>query len=648
MSLIVDGVRSIRRKWFADKKLAHIKAIGVQSKTLIWDGFVFRVSWQDDIVNVRHIMAPMGALVISSGAGGFHLYAAETWLGPFSAGKPVYGYANFPESGFVPEYAYERAQGMIVAKVVPVGDGMRAHPTLHPVGYTEDIVVSFSATLENRPELVESTIGLFEHNGQQTAISKIVHCSSIGTAVPKSTLFVLPWSGGFRAIRSHWSIYEWYPDDSEYPLQKILASHWTIRSKGDGRIYVLRGGRVEDAVPPGLRPFGRQTPALGLGAYAYTPALQGGAQHFQAFKMTSGSYWDHYPFFEDENQQENPLTRSWKLLYLVVSYPEILKAMDKPTEWSTLEDGLVVASVDSAQFLPLLDKMSGGIVLTGPAIQGGGNTPVEYEIDGEIYNEGGVPYDIENGDIQVDWENAAAMLRNIFCHPNHMDYFEPHDSVMFHSADSVFSWSRWYGAVEITSTGILPVDLTMPDVVLDKNGVRPLISYAGNGLYCCVCDQVGERVLAVYMGTPFDTDETVAEWTEIPLVTEEWGKGVDNEADTSDDGHVLFIRPALITPERVVLLAVTRDMLGVDSETGDAKARYMLAYADGVVNDEALPLLKFLSEIPVADEAALQFDAIFFGNGEYTKLLREYPSPPAVVPHRIYRPAYDYPRVGEY
>ena len=44
MSLIVDGVRSIRRKWFADKKLAHIKAIGVQSKTLIWDGFVFRVS----------------------------------------------------------------------------------------------------------------------------------------------------------------------------------------------------------------------------------------------------------------------------------------------------------------------------------------------------------------------------------------------------------------------------------------------------------------------------------------------------------------------------------------------------------------------------------------------------------------------------
>ena len=66
------------------------------------------------------------------------------------------------------------------------------------------------------------------------------------------------------------------------------------------------------------------------------------------------------------------------------------------------------------------------------------------------------------------------------------------------------------------------------------------------------------------------------------------------------------------------------------------------------MNDEAFPLLKFLAEIPVADEAAIQFDAIFFGNGEYTKLLRGYPSPPAVVPHRIYRPAYDYPRVGEY
>ena len=81
MSLIVDGVRSAKRKWFADKLLEKIKTLGIQSKCLYVGGFLFRVKYQDESVNTRHIAAPMGAVVVSFGKKSVRIYAAEYWMG---------------------------------------------------------------------------------------------------------------------------------------------------------------------------------------------------------------------------------------------------------------------------------------------------------------------------------------------------------------------------------------------------------------------------------------------------------------------------------------------------------------------------------------------------------------------------------------
>ena len=111
----------------------------------------------------------------------------------------------------------------------------------------------------------------------------------------------------------------------------------------------------------------------------------------------------------------------------------------------------------------------------------------------------------------------------------------------------------------------------------------------------------------------------------------------------------MYVRPVLVTEGRIVLLAITRDMLGVDLETGDLRPRYCFACADGVVDGEegeANTMLKFLAEIPIADEPKLRFDVTTYGNGEYTSLLLNYPSPPPAVPQHGLLPYNDYPVVG--
>lgn len=645
MSLIVDGVRSIRRKWFADKKLAHIRAIGVQSKTLIWDGFVFRVSWQDDLVSLRHIMAPMGVLVAASGASGITLCSAESWLGPFTTKRKLQGFKDF-QPGIAGrrnayEYAVERGDNTAAGEIEAWTSMQYSYPSpaLMPTGLAEDVVFSSSVRTIEGPPLVESVVGLFESDCGSEVVSKVYYTSDIGSNLTTSSLFTLPGRWRYRAVRSHWSFYEYSPDTRAHRL----CSAWEARNRGDLRMGVYLGSRLDALLPAVLVPVlysgGLMTSGgmLGLGSYAFAPDADSMTTYVHAlrFDLISGDYAD---FFKDELGNEIPENRKWKMLYFMTTFPA---GPREETEYEFAEafydEDTPVVVVNAEQFLPLLDLMSGYKILSD-----GSGTLVEYTIDGVTHNAGGIPYDIEDDTIEVEWELAAAMLRNIFAWPNYCDMQIPHDNVMFHSATSIYSWTRRYGAVEIRSDGMFPADITMPPAVEETDGVRPVISHAGNGMFFCSCDQVGDQVLAVYRGTPFEEEG----WEEIPLVTVGWANGEDEETGTSDDGKIMYVRPALVTEDRIVLLAITRDMLGVDSETGDPRPRYCFAYMDGNVGEDRPALLKLLAEIPITDEPKLRFDVTTYGNGEYTALLLNYPSPPPAVPQHGLLPYNDYPVVG--
>ena len=74
-----DGHRSMLRKPFAQKKLAHIHAVDVPAMAIKWDGFVFRVWQQGEELDGGRVTAPMGAVVIMSTWDGLFIATADHW-----------------------------------------------------------------------------------------------------------------------------------------------------------------------------------------------------------------------------------------------------------------------------------------------------------------------------------------------------------------------------------------------------------------------------------------------------------------------------------------------------------------------------------------------------------------------------------------
>ena len=662
MSLIVDGVRSIRRKWFADKKLAHIKAIGVQSKTLIWDGFVFRVSWQDDIVSLRHIMAPMGVLVAASGASGVTLYSSEFWQGPFTTKRAVGApgvvgdpppsvFDDIPPGsvyfggvfGAVEYKKYTRGESDDAGPLLPQTAYGYAYatPSLMPVGLSEDKALSLSVGLADRGHS-STLVGLFEASGTEAIVSGFRYSLANGISLP--TYFVLPGRGRFRCVAAHYSFLE---ADS---TANIFAYHWSIRSKGDVRGRYWRTDSFQNVLPPDVSSMASLARRFfHIGYYAFSMSADDGVAYLSVFSgyLVEAPYSEYFTYTNQYGVRvENPLTRKWKLLYTFLLEPNIdTTSMNEEDEFAAVMNGSVVFSVSSEQFLPLLDKMSGFRIMDC-----GG--PVKYTLDGVEYNSSGRLYDIEDEEIEIDWALAVGMMKDLFGYPTNSQPFVPHDTVTFHSFRGVVCWTRRYGSVEIAPDGMFPLDVVMPDEVESEEGVRPVISYAGEGLYFCACDRVGDRILSVYLGCPFQVEEVDPWWERINLMPAEWERGADDDLETDDDGRVLYVRPVLVTLERVVLLAITRDMLGIDPETEEAAPRYMFAMVDTPVGGEGwntTTYLKLVSRIPVTDEERLRFDVITYGRGEYTQLLLEYPSPPAAAPrHGLFDDYSDYPLVHEY
>jgi hypothetical protein len=222
-------------------------------------------------------------------------------------------------------------------------------------------------------------------------------------------------------------------------------------------------------------------------------------------------------------------------------------------------------------------------------------------------------------DVYASWNDARRMLEQLSdAIPN--NYFTvPYDSIMFHShAGEVYTWTRHYGAVKFTPTGLFSASISVPSEVDATVGVRPEITYAGTynevPLYLCICNRVKEEIEAVYYGSPF------VAWTKLPGVP---------------DGYTLVhARPVKVTPTEIHLIGVVMR---------DVEPVYNFAYLKWIPG--SVELWKVLGQLPFTVQSDDNFAVCLYGEGQLVKDLAIYQTPPMILPETPVGP-YDKYAIG--
>ena len=357
--------------------------------------------------------------------------------------------------------------------------------------------------------------------------------------------------------------------------------------------------------------------------------------------------------YAEDNRDEAAI--KWSAALVFITLPDLPFDLTPEAEETFIRNNMTIRAAPWSDFLPLLDLLHPGGHEGLKALPGGTKTMasgaavllqyhdpalttyLQYTIDGVTHHPGRRPWSPADNDIDIwgtrNWfgvrvEREAALHVLSFCV---YDGGMPMDSVVFNGGGEHewFSWNRMWGGLGMNpDAGMRRVDMTWPTEIA-TDGVKPNATWAGGGLYCCVCfDTKTRRVLNVYIGTPFDTAERDAWWIRLPLVSDEWRAKSGNA--------IMHIRPALATLERVVLLAVVK--------TGNI---YRAAYCDG---PPAEAVLNFCGVIPLGteeeigekDDNFMSLDICDFGEEGFADLLKTYPSPPRAIDAKAYSAEYRY------
>jgi len=584
MGITFDGDRSRKLLWFAKRLISTIKTLDLPSKMITYDGFLLRVWRSGDLFNGR-ITAPMGAVVLYSTVNGISIMTADNWLGGFTGKQYLYSLFKDISSGTVRSLVNRVSEEDMIAAgfqtipykpvvvfspYYPTSPGVfppaptfefdsAPTPGLIPMmsgeaywlSVTGNIYVDIDGDGNHDPpfrELHESNMNFYLSNGDTLGNRMTVSfetASNIGTA---------------RAI-------------TYIPSEQLLMVHHQTRTyeliTGVGRVAAITYFGKYDSIgieyfrlsvliknmPSGLQTAinhvdSTVTPA---GNFVSNDGINSSPILFTVVNLTN-TQPSASPSAEDDWFALNPSEEKWRLSYHFFDF-----------------DSNSVYSVESSQFIALLDSLS-----TDPTI-----TP------------------------STNWYHALLMLQQFLPRPNH-NFSVPYDSVMFRAEDTnVYVWTREYGAVKFTRTGMFATTIAIPSVVLGTNGIRPTITYAGSGLYLCVCESLDTplRVHKIYVGSPFGI------WTEIPSA-----EGTDN---------LVHIRPVRVKLDDIILFGVIEDVEGLYYFS-------FLRYKDGSGSWERMGQLPITRPDIEPDES--NWSVGIFGEGEFSREMSQYLSPQDVLP----------------
>jgi len=649
-----DGVRSLRLKQFAGRKLSQIIDIDVPSKTLIFNGFTISVHQQDDI-NGGYVKAPMGLRVICSNDKGIKCFTADFFSGAVEGRADMYAVDLSVSSGAtltslfnkteVSEteistlfpYIYGEVGSYDFTYLGSLGSyywrATNCRPVTFPLFNSEGFIFTVSLTRANgynSSTIYEAQLLGYGTNGSgiirtgwaretdQNPVSApcVFNLPSLvlrSVATYQGSIFniVAPQSASIATVfEGTWDVWAAL-SDQEKENQNIITT--SVRHITSDVVFV-------DVLPAVVynitNPNGYNYNSI-IGSYSYSLGQDKGVNLLTAMftsvtDMTTliAGFEDikwiiYYTLYQDGPNKSNPGLGS---TVHTVTLGEMASVLD--LLFSQANDGVVAPAYSYVD----------GTSVDRDFVSMFASVPISYTP--------GDPIDLSTGspDLYTNYSVARifGMLGAHMAYPNSRLVSKSRsDSIMFHGPLGVYSWTRKYGVapdgscrlVLFGTTGLELIHCFMPIEVTTTLGVRPNITYAGNNLFFCICERVSaettdevvvNEVTAIYTGSPFSG------WSKSPEFT---------------GGTLLHARPVSLTPETLVVFGVCETA----NEAGITARR--ATFLDTSNENTKWTLL---SVIPTEGGDGDIWDISLYGDGPYVQMLQSYLSRPHTVPQYVW------------
>lgn len=617
-----DGDRSLKRKWFAKKKLAQIKEMDIPASCPVWDGFRFKV-WQLGDINGGRVTAPMGAVAARiDGQGGLQVAVAEYWAGAMSAYREVYGlrkeesysghlaYATaeqvdalgydtipfyplqiyshyggyviylFPTPGITPHYgeSYDIThKGVVTINSADPGEPENYNQFKDMYERSRSFYLQDNTVLQRRAttffQTDTFTLGLLgviaPHHEVYSLLQQMNHEQQIYSLAYRFNVI-----SGVKAVAYKTTIPSVYnPEDPlTYPVGEVISME-----------YMLPSSLVPAEISATLRNIMLDVTQITINpicTYAYSNA---GNQAL--LTVVNATDLDYHRVGSpsgdlDSYYDSNPSAYHWRLFF-------------------SLWDGTNVSVHTVSQFGGLLETLS----IEDPAID-----------------------DLPIADDDENTRMMLAVLQRISAvWPNqHTD--SPYDSAMFHAhTGDVYSWSRLYGMIRFSPAGMSRSAISVPAIVVSEVGCRPEIYYSGlygeSEFYICFANKVNVNILGVYVGSPFTS------WFALPSMVE----GYD----------LIQCRPVVVNPSRIFLIGIAK----AGSEVFFTSISITVPEGE-TLETMIMPTWNIHGKLPfIHDEYNLNcYQVGLFGDDQMVNELRNFASQPPVLsqmPWTPYYPIYD-------
>jgi len=587
-----DGDRSLKRKWFAKKKLDQIKEMSLPVSTVVWNGFRFN-AWQLGDIDGGNVTAPMGAVAACSTRNGIKIAVADYWAGGFNGAQDLYiifkDLGTYEEDGYIyqssgsfttlfngpidPENTLEYSTMRFVPTdtyslfndSIPEYD-FPCNPVIIPErGELFNVLVSSSVDFDRNGNgtfdwfrsIFEKTTSFYISNGiQKSRLScAIHHVQNDSYNYNPKRIYQKIGDDRYVTFQSTW-IYDFVTIGEDQVKYVGVDINIPMSSVG----YISLANILTEDIPVALRTILITSQNDGscepIGSYAF------GTTFFHAVNASTHLYREGGESCEASVYYAvHPEDDKWRLFY------------------SMIVDG-VVSIVNSEQFMPLLTSLATETVDTG------------------------------------HWYNAMSMLEQLAgAYPN-TNFTVPYDSVMFHGHDgNVYTWTRKYGGVKFSTTGLFAEDLVVPTAVSEENGVRPDITYAGTynetPLYLCISNAVKIGVRAVHYGSPFTS------WTQLP--------------GTPSGYELISARPVLVTPTDIFLIGVVKYTILANEVEVDKYAFASLKWTAATETEEAsIAPWNIMGQLPFEVGDSDNLSVGLYGDDALAIALSEYQCPPIV------------------
>jgi len=501
-------------------------------------------------------------------------------------------------------------------------------PSVFPVGQAEQAFVGLAGRYLLYQEFSsfssELEIRLSGHlsNGEQISGRTSFFDQYFHSVSPTRSVWPQPVSSGYMAISPVEFLF--------YPLDSGNKYYATAIKQIDGvlsydRVYLdsilhdplsIPTSHTGPVMPTELRDIILGDPQIVCRPgffYCFSPALDAGPLLFNVIDIT-GTDNSFISIGADRNYfKDNPSQRKWRL----------------SCHFHDTETG-ETWSFHAEQFWPLLRER----VINLEIIESLEDAPsTQFNIDG--------------------WSAANNVLRQFFGRPNN-SFSVPHDTWMFHAEfGSLYTWTRYYGNIEIRRDGIFgldPADIIVPAII--STGIRPTIRYSGDrknpddpfgfpvaGRYTCVCEKLerlhpdenlpqGQKeILGIYVGTPFSP----AAWEPIPVFE------IDRDGETWSLCHVRVAYHEVagsysdtLFEEKILLLGIARRMF-IDVKTLEEVINYYSVYMHYSYANGGKWSIAGRYNVDTGDSVygeRWSADMCLFGDSVLTPKMMKYMSPP--------------------